>query len=150
MDAFLLAQVNIHTLSGDAFNIGGGLGNTISLVELLDLVERFHGPNPRFIGIWRPGDERYYVSDTRKFKVATGWAPKVTARAGISACSNGWRNWLVSAGPARTGFPPEVSCDVLLINPPWSFGGEHLFRLPRAAPAAGIRLLESIARSGGA
>ncbi|MGN6848032.1 MAG: SDR family NAD(P)-dependent oxidoreductase, partial [Sphingomicrobium sp.] len=28
VDAFLLAQSNIHTLSGQAFNIGGGLGNT--------------------------------------------------------------------------------------------------------------------------
>src|SRR5207253_8024189 len=35
VDAFLLAQANIHTLSGQAFNIGGGLGNTISLIELL-------------------------------------------------------------------------------------------------------------------
>jgi CDP-paratose 2-epimerase len=32
---------------------------------------------------WRPGDQRYYVSDTRKFKAATGWAPKVNAREGV-------------------------------------------------------------------
>ena len=38
VDAFLLAQANIHTLSGQAFNIGGGLGNTISLLELLELI----------------------------------------------------------------------------------------------------------------
>jgi CDP-paratose 2-epimerase len=32
---------------------------------------------------WRPGDQRYYVSDTRKFKAATGWAPKVNVRDGV-------------------------------------------------------------------
>lgn len=84
VDAFLLAQSNIQTLSGQAFNIGGGLGNTISLVELLDLVGRLQGKRPVYrTEAWRPGDQRYYVSDTRRFKAATGWAPKVNAREGI-------------------------------------------------------------------
>jgi CDP-paratose 2-epimerase len=84
VDAFLLAQSNIHTLSGQAFNIGGGLGNTLSLIELLDLMSRLRGERPAVrSGEWRPGDQRYYVSDTRKFKSATGWAPKVNAREGI-------------------------------------------------------------------
>ena len=84
VDAFLLAQANIHTLSGRAFNIGGGLGNTISLVELLELIGTLNGtkPNVRFKD-WRPGDQRYYVSDTRRFKAATGWAPKVNVREGV-------------------------------------------------------------------
>ena len=46
VDAFLLAQANIHTLSGQAFNIGGGLGNTISLLELLELIGALHGEKP--------------------------------------------------------------------------------------------------------
>jgi CDP-paratose 2-epimerase len=46
VDAFLLAQQNVHTLSGQAFNIGGGLGNTISLVELLDMIGALHGQKP--------------------------------------------------------------------------------------------------------
>jgi CDP-paratose 2-epimerase len=84
VDAFLLAQANIHTLSGQAFNIGGGLGNTISLLELVDLVGQLRGDRPDLqFQDWRPGDQRYYVSDTRKFKTATGWSPKITARAGI-------------------------------------------------------------------
>jgi CDP-paratose 2-epimerase len=84
VDAFLLAQANIHTLSGQAFNIGGGLGNTISLLELLDLIARIRGERPVVrMKEWRPGDQRYYVSDTRKFKAATGWAPKVNAHEGI-------------------------------------------------------------------
>jgi CDP-paratose 2-epimerase len=84
VDAFLLAQANIHTLSGQAFNIGGGLGNTISLIELVDLIAAVHGSRPQIeLTDWRPGDQRYYVSDTRKFKAATGWAPKVNVREGV-------------------------------------------------------------------
>jgi len=84
VDAFLLAQANSRTLSGHAFNIGGGLGNTISLLELLDLIESLHGESPAVrMHDWRPGDQRYYVSDTHKFKSATGWAPKVSVRKGV-------------------------------------------------------------------
>ncbi len=84
VDAFLLAQANIHTLAGQPFNIGGGLGNTISLLELLDLITALHGEKPKTrIEEWRPGDQRYYVSNTRKFKAATGWAPKVNVHQGV-------------------------------------------------------------------
>src|SRR5256885_2816319 len=61
VDAFLLAHANIHTLSGQAFNIGGGLGNTISLLELVDLIGRLRGEKPVLrMKDWRPGDQRYY------------------------------------------------------------------------------------------
>jgi CDP-paratose 2-epimerase len=84
VDAFLLAQANNRTLSGQAFNIGGGMGNTISLIELLKLIETIEGRKPLVQkSDWRTGDQRYYVSDTRKFKAATGWAARVTVREGV-------------------------------------------------------------------
>ena len=84
VDAFLLAQANIHTLSGEAFNIGGGLGNTLSLLELIDIIGAIHRSTPEMrMETWRCADQRYYVSDTRKFKGATGWSPKVNARSGV-------------------------------------------------------------------
>jgi CDP-paratose 2-epimerase len=84
VDAFLLAQSNITKISGKAFNIGGGPQNTMSLAELLSLIERMHGIMPRVrSGAWRPGDQRYYVSDTRSFQDQTGWSPKVSAPEGV-------------------------------------------------------------------
>lgn len=84
VDAFLLAQANIQTLSGQAFNIGGGLGNTISLLDLTELIGSLHGETPKIqMSDWRPSDQCYYVSDARKFKVATGWTPKVNVRLGV-------------------------------------------------------------------
>jgi len=84
VDAFLLAQANMPKVCGEAFNIGGGAANTISLIDLLDLIEQFHGERPETrTGAWRPGDQRYYVSDTSKMQAATGWSPKVNVSDGV-------------------------------------------------------------------
>jgi CDP-paratose 2-epimerase len=85
VDAMLLAERNIARLAGQAFNIGGGPGNTISLLDLLDAIERLHGQRPRTdFERWRTGDQRYYVSDTTKFREATGWRPGVGSGEGIA------------------------------------------------------------------
>ncbi len=86
VDAFLLAFENMDRLSGGAFNMGGGPGNTVSLLELLAQIEALTGARPGVdFGAWRPGDQRYYVSDTTKFRTATGWSPRHTASEGIAA-----------------------------------------------------------------
>ncbi len=84
VQAFLLARAHIRRLSGQAFNIGGGPANTTSLLELMDLIEEIHGRRPplRF-DEWRPADQRYYVSNTARFRAATGWSPKVGVREGV-------------------------------------------------------------------
>ena len=86
VDAFLLAQQHMPSISGRAFNIGGGPSNTISLLELLDGIAELHGrrPDVAYHG-WRVGDQRYYVSDTTEFSRATGWAPKVDVATGVRA-----------------------------------------------------------------
>jgi CDP-paratose 2-epimerase len=84
VDAFLLAKANMRKLSGQVFNIGGGPQNTTSLLELLELIGALHGRRPRVHSdSWRPGDQRYYVSDVSKFQTATGWLPKVSMRDGV-------------------------------------------------------------------
>lgn len=113
IDAYLLAQANIHTLSGQAFNIGGGLGNTTSLLELMDMIGSLHGEKPRTHGAdWRPGDQRYYVSDTRKFKAATGWAPKVNVREGVERLY-AWLREFRGLPPAPAREPHEDSHAIL-------------------------------------
>ena len=85
VEAFLLAEERIAELSGRVFNLGGGAGNTLSLLELLDGIEGLHGSRP---GVrwdqWRPGDQRYYVSDFARFQAATGWTPRTGVREGIA------------------------------------------------------------------
>jgi CDP-paratose 2-epimerase len=84
VEAFLLAQRHLPSIAGRAFNIGGGPRNVISLLDLIDRIEMLHGERPELdFAEWRIGDQRYYVSDTRKFQRATGWKPKVAADEGI-------------------------------------------------------------------
>lgn len=84
VEAFLLAQAHMRTLSGTAFNLGGGSTNTTSLLELMALIEQLHGSRPIVqFDRWRPGDQRYYVSDTTRFSEATGWQPKTSVRHGV-------------------------------------------------------------------
>jgi CDP-paratose 2-epimerase len=84
IEALLLAQAHMPKLSGHAFNIGGGLAQAVSLLELIDLIAELHGERPVVhYAAWRPGDQRYYVSDTRRFRAATGWAPRVGVRQGL-------------------------------------------------------------------
>ena len=93
VDAFLLARENIRALSAQAFNIGGGPERAISLLDLLDMIDELIGERPRYeLQDWRPGDQRYYVSDTSKFRAATGWSPKVTPDAGVQKLYEWLRN----------------------------------------------------------
>jgi CDP-paratose 2-epimerase len=83
VDALLLAQEHMSELRGQVFNIGGGSENSISLIELIELIGDLDVDcNVEFDG-WRTGDQRYYVSDTRKFGAATGWSARVGVRAGV-------------------------------------------------------------------
>jgi CDP-paratose 2-epimerase len=84
VDAMDIVVNNATALSGRAFNMGGGTRNTISLLELLDMIEDLEGraPNVSF-GDWRIGDQRWYVSDTSAFERETGWAARVGVRAGV-------------------------------------------------------------------
>jgi CDP-paratose 2-epimerase len=83
VDALLLGQEHVGSLSGQAFNLGGSTANTVSLLELIQMIGELHRPCTTTLGPWRTGDQRYYVSDIRKFNSATGWAPQVSVKAGV-------------------------------------------------------------------
>jgi CDP-paratose 2-epimerase len=83
--AILVARAAMPRIRGTAFNLGGGPAQTVSLLELLDLLQEIGGRRPeiRFAPA-RPGDQRWYVSDLQRFKDATGWAPHVGIRDGVT------------------------------------------------------------------
>lgn len=84
IDALIRAEQGLPALAGEAFNIGGGAGNAISLNQLIDRIAELRGVRPRVrFDAWRAGDQRWYVSDFRKFARATGWRPKVGAAEGV-------------------------------------------------------------------
>jgi CDP-paratose 2-epimerase len=88
VDAMLIARRSLalspKELGGQAFNIGGGPENAVSLLGLLDRIALCTGHRPRIVyGPWRPGDQRYYVSYVGRFSRLTGWAPSTRVTDGL-------------------------------------------------------------------
>jgi CDP-paratose 2-epimerase len=84
VQAMVLALEQINRTRGQAFNIGGGPRNTISLLELLEMIGGLRGRKVKVsFERWRAADQRYYVSDTRHFQETTGWRPEVSVREGV-------------------------------------------------------------------
>jgi len=66
------------------YNIGGGPSSTLSLLELLDALQKACGRKPAMrFDEWRPSDQRVYVSDIRKASAELGWAPCVSPAEGV-------------------------------------------------------------------
>lgn len=93
MDAYDSAIDNIDSAAGQVFNIGGGRDNTLSVwLEFGPLLENLLGEQiPITRRMWRPGDQRIYVSDIRKARQILGWMPRIDAQSGLK----GLFNWVM-------------------------------------------------------
>ena len=62
----------------EVFNIGGGPGQTLSLLELLDHLQEKLGYRTKIrYGPWRPSDQKVYISDIGKIEKRLGWRPRI-------------------------------------------------------------------------
>ena len=77
VDAIVSARINIDRTAGEIYNIGGGMGQSASVLEMLTLIERMTGVAPlcNYAEV-RPGDQPLYISDNSKFEAHTGWKPR--------------------------------------------------------------------------
>lgn len=83
---------HIDTASGKAYNTGGGPSNTLSLVELIDILNNKYGYrlNPPKTEP-RAGDQPVFVADIRKAVADLGWKPRVGVEEGLK----NMHDWLV-------------------------------------------------------
>ena len=94
-------------IAGQAFNVGGGPRNVLSLVDLVGLLEKKLGRAiPLKWDDWRPGDQRVYISDIRKLETMLNWTPQVGVADGVDQLAT------------------------------WVQANEHLFATPAEASAA--------------
>jgi len=95
--ALLLDQIrNFSSYAGRRFNAGGGLANSLSLLETTELCRQATG-NQIAIGSSpanRPADVRVYVSDYSRVESIAGWKPSIGASQTISDI----RTWLENGG----------------------------------------------------
>jgi len=85
VDAYVAAWARIEAISGRAFNLGGGPGNAVTLLQVLHRIGELTGRTPdlRFAD-WRPGDQRYFVADTSTIRRALGLGEALHWRDGLA------------------------------------------------------------------
>ncbi len=81
-DLVLLQIARIDALPRRVYNVGGGLGSSLSLAETTALCEEITGNRVEFerISANRPSDVRLYVTDNARVTADTGWEPRKTPR----------------------------------------------------------------------
>jgi CDP-paratose 2-epimerase len=82
---YLSAHEHVSKARGQAFNIGGGYDNSMSLRELFLHLEEELGVKmtPQELP-WRANDQRYFVADSSKAGQYIDWSPQVTKGQGIA------------------------------------------------------------------
>jgi CDP-paratose 2-epimerase len=89
-DAFLSAPEGKPAV----YNIGGGAGNTTSLLEFLDLLEEKTGHRVDVsFDEWREGDQKVYVSDISRARAELDWEPRVGFEEGIERFVDWYGQW---------------------------------------------------------
>ncbi len=84
VEAFIAAWQRRESLRGDAFNLGGGPGLTLSLRELIEDLERRTGrPVTTETHPWRVGDQKIYVSCIDKAERTLDWRPRIGLEPGL-------------------------------------------------------------------
>ena len=97
VEAYVAAWRHINQVKGSAFNLGGGPQNAISLLQLIGHLEQLLD---RSINVelfdWRPGDQRYYVSDPSLARRKLELGAPLSWREGVAKLTD----WLRSEEPS--------------------------------------------------
>ena len=105
VEALVRARDRIGDVAGTPFNIGGGADNSVSLLEVVALIEDVLGRRPRIrFAEERAGDQRYYVADSRRLRNAIGWRPRVGVEEGVEELARWLRR--PHARPVRRAAAP--------------------------------------------
>lgn len=84
IELYKLIVTNINNCSGKIFNIGGGIDNSLSILELIDIIESKLNKKINYdFSESRPGDQKIYISDISFVKKLTGWSPKIDSKSGV-------------------------------------------------------------------
>lgn len=71
-------------VAGEVFNVGGGIENSFSLIELFSFLENELDIEMHYDKIpWRESDQKVFIADISKVKKMLEWEPKVTKEEGV-------------------------------------------------------------------
>ena len=81
---YLKGAEHIKEAKGNVFNIGGGIDNSLSLLELFDFLEHELDIKMRYAKLpARVSDQKVFVADISKARRILNWAPSVTKFEGV-------------------------------------------------------------------
>lgn len=84
--AMELAIEHISESAGKIYNIGGGAGKTLSILEFIEFIKkRLSNSVAVESSAWRPGDQKIYISDIAKAKSDFGWEPQIAFEEGFES-----------------------------------------------------------------
>ncbi|MBO7484652.1 MAG: GDP-mannose 4,6-dehydratase [Spirochaetaceae bacterium] len=84
INLYYTALQNVDKVCGNAYNIGGTMAQSLSLLELFDILNDMLGIKMKYTQLpVRCSDQKVFVADTTKIQSKIGWIPKVTAHEGI-------------------------------------------------------------------
>ncbi len=84
VDVYVKLFENADEVAGKIFNIGGGPENTLSLLELVNILkaEGILKREPLYSD-WRPGDQKVFVCNVEKVNELVGWKPTTPPKTGV-------------------------------------------------------------------
>jgi len=84
IDLYFKTVEKIEKANGQVFNIGGGMENSLSLLELFKMLEEMLDIKMNYRRLsWRESDQKLFVADVSKVQKLIGWQPKVNKHEGI-------------------------------------------------------------------
>lgn len=82
---YLAVLKNIEQAKGNVFNIGGGFKNSLSLIELFQLLEEVLSVRLVYENLpVRESDQRVFVANISKTRTLLGWEPHKPAQIGVA------------------------------------------------------------------
>src|SRR5438105_1938773 len=89
--AFEKVRARMEKTAGQIYNVGGGIKNSVSLREVIDIIQQITGKRLCYsLQRPRPGDQLFYVTDFDKLTKHTGWKPKISVSQNIEMAWNWW------------------------------------------------------------
>lgn len=84
IDAYDLAIINIKKVRGSVFNIGGGIKNTYSVIQVINLLQKnLKHMSPVTYLESRLGDQKYFVSANKKIGKDLRWKVRTDFKRGL-------------------------------------------------------------------
>src|SRR2546430_5974349 len=90
--AFEAVRSRMEKTSGEVYNLGGGVDNSTSILEIIELIEKVTGKKLHYeMERARAGDQLFYVTDFEKLRRDTGWQPRVNVRQTLENMYDWWK-----------------------------------------------------------